>query len=115
MSLSRLIADIAMGWVQDPVHFPVVVPAEAAAPCRCCASSDLVLQSAATVWPHESLHRLIAPIEEIVETAVEAYVAEDRAHVAHIDAYRSRLRTTARGIIDHALMHRKAWLTQLAS
>ncbi len=106
MSPSFLISVIATAWVHDLDHADCGRFDEL---CHHCASSDLVLDESALDWSHDTIHRLVAPIEEIIDAAVEDYLDTDRDdRLATIDAYRSRLRTTARHVVDHALMHRRA-------
>jgi len=112
MPPSCLISAVAADWVRERDR---VGSSRVGELCRHCASSDLVLEQSALDWPHDTIHRLVAPIEEIIDAAVEAYLDTDRDdRLATIDAYRSRLRTTARHVVDHALMHRRAIHMDLA-
>jgi len=112
MPPSRLIFAVAADWVHELDHAKLSHVGEF---CRRCAGSDLVLQQSVSDWPHDALHRLVAPIEEIIDAAVEAYLDTDRdERLDTIDDYRSRLRTTARTVVDHALMHRRAFLLDMA-
>ena len=75
--------------------------------CSGCATSDLVSELGAAVWPHGALHRLLAPIEEVLDSAVETYIATspDREATLHlVEAYRTELRSTARSVVDQALL-----------
>ena len=81
--------------------------AEGGVMCGGCASSDLVSELSAAVWPHAALHRLVTPIEEVLNSAVETYIAtapDRESSLPLVDIYRDELRSTARMVVDRALL-----------
>lgn len=111
MESRQVIVELAEVWVGEP---PVggrrtVATAEGAIPCEICATTDLLLAGVAADWSHEVIHGLVAPIEEVVADAVERYLATDRERrLGRVDRFHSHLRTSARAVVDRALMERIA-------
>lgn len=104
MNSHHLIATIADEWsVTPPDRAAYPTPADH---CRLCAGSDLVSRRLVSAWPHAALHRLVAPIEEVLAAEVENYlaIAPDREQGLYlVDNYRSRMRASARAAVDRAL------------
>lgn len=103
MNSQHLIAAIADVWVDDASVVDGVPPLTGTA-CGRCADSDLVSGQSAALWPHAVLHRLVAPVEEVLDSELQRYVAEDaETRVDLVDDYRTSLRYAARQIVDAAL------------
>lgn len=107
MNPNILIATIAADWALEAADGVAAQPALGVV-CGRCAESDLVPGPSAALWPHATLHRLVAPIEEVLDAEVEDYVAEasDRDQRLYlVDHYRAELRSAARRVVDRALEH----------
>jgi len=104
---------IVRDWIHDPDLEVVPGPPThgPGATCERCIHSDLVYEPTARRWSHAVLHGLLAPIEEVLDQAVEDYLQADyAARLDDVDLYRSQLRTSARALVDRAIMHKRAQL-----
>jgi len=109
MQSTALLTLISRQWAADAVG------SLASTGCARCLDSDLLLEAAEPA--HDAVHGLVVSIEEILDRAVEDYLAGAEPESAHldpesrlesVDLFRHRLRAQARRLVGEALAARAA-------